>query len=288
MYPTKIPHFSNNKRLVYQAHIGDIPRRLFRARRFRYHRGVRHCCITNGYGRHFDKEQQQSGVSWGRLPDILDLDHPVYKPNLEMRRANPKFTVVFTFSNRHEPGRKINAKGPVAHRALLKPVAEEGVDVRIITGVKFEQSMAEKQRAHIVLDEVFSPYTHLSALEGAAAGACVLTNFDDYSVRDLCDSVGAPRDSYPFVRVTKLDVAKWILYFRDHPEETEERGRAARAWMEKYYDQRKLLKLYMEFYWTIFFACYQTCNACRWMPCSQPRRMTRCRCSAISMRDSGS
>jgi hypothetical protein len=247
-YPTKIPHWNGKKRLVYQAHIGDIPRRLFRPRRFTYNRAVRHACITNGYGRHFDREQQQSGVAWGRLPDILDLDHPVYRPNPELRRANPNFTVVFTYSNRHEPGGKINAKGPLAHRELLKPVAAEGVDVRIITGVKFEQSMAEKQRAHIVLDEVFSPYTHLSALEGAAAGACVLTSYDDYTIRDLCDSVGAPRSSYPFVRVTKQDVAKKILELRGRPDEVAEIGRAARAWMEQYYDHRKLLRMYLDFY----------------------------------------
>jgi hypothetical protein len=248
MYPTKLPHFASCKALVYHAHIGDIPRRLFKSCRFRYHKNVRHACISNGYGRHFDHEQKRSGVKWGRLPDILDLDHPVYQPNYEERAKNEKFTVVFTYSNNHEPGRKINAKGPVAHKKLLAPLKSEGVDVRLITKLKFEGSMAEKQRAHIVLDEVFSPYTHLSALEGAAAGSCVLTNFDDYTRDDLCRTLGAPPESYPFVRCNQNNVVKKIRHFRDNPEEAERIGRESRAWMEEYYDQRKLLKLYQEFY----------------------------------------
>lgn len=248
IYPTKLPNWESCKALVYHAHIGDIPQRIFRTRRVKYHHRVKHACITNGYGRHFDKEAKRSGVPWGRLPDIMDLDHPVYCPDWEARKRNDKFTVVFTYSNNHEPGRKINAKGPVAHKNILEPLKRQGVDVRLITKVKFEQSMAEKARAHIVLDEIFSPYTHLSALEGAAAGACVMTNYDAYTRDDLCNAVGAPVDSYPFVKVTPKTIVDKILYYRDHREEADQIGRAGRAWLEKYYGQRKLLQQYLEFY----------------------------------------
>ena len=247
-YPTLLPQFRAAKRLIYQAHIGDIPKRLFKSGRYRYHRGVKHACITNGYGRFFDREEKRSGVSWGRLPDILDLDHPVYRPDPELRAKNKKFTVVFTFSNRHEPGGKINAKAPVGHERLLAPLREEDVDVRILSKLEFEQSMSEKARAHIVLDEVFSPYTHLSALEGAATGTCVLTNYDEYTRNDLCEYLGAPVESYPFVRVTQKNVVDKIRELRDNPEEAERIGRESRAWMEEFYHHEKLLNRYLQFY----------------------------------------
>lgn len=247
-YPSLLPRFRSAKHLIYQAHIGDIPKRLFKTGKFRYNKLVKHACITNGYGRFFDKEERRSGIHWGRLPDILDLNHPNYQPNPTLRDKNDKFTVVFTFSNRHELDRKINAKSPIAHGDVLAPLKEEDVDVRLITKIEFEQSMEEKKRAHVVLDEIFSPYTHLSALEGAAVGSCVLTNYDDYTREDLCKTLGAPIDSYPFVKVTPATVVDKIRYLRDNPQEAERIGRESRAWMEEYYHHEKLLQLYLRFY----------------------------------------
>jgi glycosyltransferase involved in cell wall biosynthesis len=244
-YPTRLPGHEG-KILVYHAHIGDIPKRRFQNYKFAYNKHVRHACITNGYGRHFDQEQQRSGVTWGRLPDILDLEHPVYRPNYEKRPE--RFTVVFTFSNTAPRGAKINAKDPKAVERLLRPLREHGIAVNLVSRVKFEESMAVKQSAHIVLDEVFSPYTHLSALEGAAVGTCPMTSFDDYTVNELCDYVGSPRSDYPFVRVTPKTIVRKIRHFEKHRDEAEEIGRKAREWMERYYHPKRLLGFYEEFY----------------------------------------
>jgi hypothetical protein len=245
-YPTRITT-SKDKILVYQAHIGDIPKRLFRTRRVAYSSRVRHACITNGYGRKFDDEEKRSRVPWGRLPDILDLDHPVYRPDYSLKSADEEeLRVVFTFSNKREFGSKINAKSPKGTGQAIGQI--EDVNLSIVGGVSFELAMAMKRKAHIVLDEIFSPYTHLSALEGAAVGACVLVNYDDYTVKELCDYVGAPRDSYPFVRVTPQTVRRELHRFRDHKEEAIEIGKRSREWMEKYYHQTALLQKYLEFY----------------------------------------
>lgn len=243
-YPTRLSK-DPRKVLVYQAHIGDIPVRLFRANRVKYFAPVKHACITNGYGRHFDKEAQRSKVPWGRLADVIDIEHPLYRPNYSSR-TNERLRVVFTYSNTRAPGSKINAKCPDHTRALVQGV--KGVEFHWVTGVSFEESMAVKQAAHVVLDEVFSPYTHLSALEGAAVGACVLTSYDDYTVAELCDYVGAPHESYPFVRVTPQTLAAKIEELREDPQKAVEQGLKARAWIERYYHPRDLLRKYLEFY----------------------------------------
>jgi len=238
-YPAFDPSLLRSKKaLCYHAHIGNVQQRFFDNRRFSYqkHR-VGHAMITNGYGRHCKKE-------WGRLPDILDIHHPLYTPQYELRPK--KCRVVFTYSNKHEPNSRINAKCPAASKRLLEKV--DGVDFHWLHKVSFEESMVEKMASHIVLDELYSPYTHLSSLEGAAVGACVLVNYDQITVRELCDAVGAPRESYPFVKVTPKTVREKIEYFRDNPREREERGRAARDWMEKYYGPEKLLGQYLQFY----------------------------------------
>jgi hypothetical protein len=247
-YPIILIDKPNGKKLIYHAHIGDVPRRIFRSRRYAYSRYVKHACITNGYGRHFDVEERRANIVWGRLPDILDLDHPNYLPAYNLRSDPAKgLKVVFTFSNAREGG-KINAKCPVATKKLLLNPIMPGIQFRFISGVSFEVSMHVKREAHIVLDEIFSPYTHLGALEGAAVGACVLTSYDDITVKELCGFVGAPVSSYPFMNVTPRTIRSVLEKLRANPKEVTERGRAARAWMETYYDHRSLLKRYLEFY----------------------------------------
>jgi hypothetical protein len=99
-----------------------------------------------------------------------------------------------------------------------------------------------------VLDEIFSPYTHLSALEGAAVGACVLTSFDNYTITDLCKCVGAPIESYPFINVSPANIVKTIEHFKNNINEAIEVGKRAREWMLEYYSPEKLLNLYLKFY----------------------------------------
>lgn len=244
-YPTQLPPTGKKQPRVYHAHIGDIPTRFFARRVFRYDRGVRHACITNGYGHLFDVEEKRSGIKWGRLPDVLDINHPLLSPKPELRPEG-KFRVVFTFSNNYGLGHRINSKCPRETRDLLRGVA--GLDLRFVSNVPFALSMEEKQSAHVVLDELFSPYTHLSSLEGAAVGAAVLVNYDDYTRNDLCDYLGAPRESYPFVRVTPQTVRAELERLRDHPDECAELGRKGREWIERWYQPKALLERYLEFY----------------------------------------
>ncbi len=108
--------------------------------------------------------------------------------------------------------------------------------------------MALKKWGHVVLEEVFTPYLHLSALEGAIVGAAVLTNFDAYTRRELCHFVGSPEDEFPFYHVTPDTLPGTLKVMRDDPDLVAEWGRKAREWMLKYYDTERLLKRYLELY----------------------------------------
>jgi hypothetical protein len=255
-YPSMLPELASRRDvpMAYQAHIGDlvapagakrgVSGRMF-TRQVSYDKRVKHACITNGYGRHFDAEEQRARVKWGRLPDILELENPIYRAGSDRPETGP-LRVVFTYSNTAHHRAKINGKSPDEHKALVAGI--EGVDFRWVANVSFERSQDYKRWAHVVMDECFTPYTNLACLEGSAAGACVVVNADEYTVRDLCSYLDAPPESYPWIRVTPETLRPTIERLRDNPREAIERGRAGRAWMEKYYGTRRLLERFLEFY----------------------------------------
>jgi len=243
----------DGKVLVYHAHIGDLPMRLFhKNRKYTWDDRVKHVTITNGYGHLFDEDEVRSKGKhkWGRLPDILDLHHPAYRPEPELRKPINKgrVQVVYTYSNNRE-GNKLNAKRPVGHRKLMtSPTHIPGVKFTMVTNRPFEEAMAIKKKAHIVLEEVFTPYLHLSALEGAAVGAMVLTRSGAYVRKELSKYLGAPEKEWPFYQCTERNLREVLTMLAKNRDMVVEWGQKARNWMLKYYQPAALLKLYEEFY----------------------------------------
>lgn len=262
-YPTRLEarHQADlrGKTLVYHAHIGNIPMRFWspdkhpRNHKFPWMQDVRHAAITNGYGHLFDEHQERSGGKyvWGRLPDVLDLEHPTYQPlpvntHVDSGRADDgRLRVVYTYSNAVESG-KINAKRPKAHARLASSV--KGVEYVSCCNRPFEEAMDLKRSADVVLEEVFTPYLHLSALEGAAVGKCVVTKFNESTMRELNSVVGASADEWPFMYADENTLPDVLAHLRGNPDLVAAWGVRARRWMEKYYGAGKLLKIYERFY----------------------------------------
>ena len=238
-----------NKRLVFQAHIGSIPDNYFHMnRKFAWDKRVRHASIPNGYGRIFDKVTADSNGKrvWYRLSDVLDLSHPVYAPNNSLRfpMEYVPMKVVYTYSN-HREGSKINAKRPLGHMRLLK---QAKVNYEMCTGRSFEFAMALKKTAHVVLEEIFTPYLHLSALEGLAVGAMVLTNFDAYTKREVCEFLDASEREWPFYYVTPDTIVKELIKLKHEPEIVREYGKKGREWILKYHEPKRILEKFIRFY----------------------------------------
>lgn len=250
------------KRLVYQAHIGNIPERYFArvpGKFGGYDTEVFHTAITNGYGHLFDADEEKSKQKvrgrgappamrkWGRLPDVLDLHHPAFHPEPDMRPAwdADPLVVVYTYSNNRE-GNKINAKRPKGHIRLLHGI--KGIQLITAHGKPFEEAMALKKRAHVVLEEVFTPYLHLSALEGAGVGACVVTQFNRDTVRETSAAIGAPESAWPFVQANERTLARTITKLRDDRQTLRECAERASRWAWTYYTPERLLKKYLEAY----------------------------------------
>lgn len=254
-YPTRVEERIGvdlrGKRLIYHAHIGNIPERYFGPsgiKKFAWRKDTTHVGITNGYGHLFDEHERQSRgrCKWGRLPDILDLDHPVYLPDPSLRDGfDGPLRLCYTYSNNREDG-KINAKRPRAHMRLIGQV--KGVEATFIHGRSFEESMAVKKRCHVVIEECFTPYLHLSALEGAAAGAAVVTQFDDRTVEETSRAVGAPIQEWPFIHADQHTLPQVLRRLDADRDLLRAAAEKARAWMLKYYAAPKLLQKYLDVY----------------------------------------
>jgi hypothetical protein len=244
------------KIIVYHAHIGNIPARYWpcgnKDGKFPWRDDVAHVSITNGYGYMFDEHEKQSQgrCRWGRLPDILDIHHPTYHPSRYKRPSlNAKKLIIgYTYSNCREGGR-VNAKRPHGHSRLVSNIP--AVDYRTCSGRPFEEAMELKRSVHVVLEEVFTPYLHLSALEGAILGKCVVTNFDKRTMEDVNSALGAPAGEWPFVHATDQTLPRVIAELRDDRNRVREAGERGRAWMLRYYRPEILLEVYAEFYRSI-------------------------------------
>ncbi len=252
-YPTVLEGWKYDLRQkvkIYHAHIGNIPDRFFnpRGHRLKWRRDIAYAGITNGYGHLFNEDEKKNpGRTWGRLPDILDLDHPVYRqdPALYPDPNAEKLRVVYTYSNGREDG-KINAKRPKAHAKIFQTIP--GVEYVAVCGRPFEEAQAIKASAHVVLEECFTPYLHLSALEGAAMGKPVVTSFDSSTIMETSDAVGAPHGEWPFIKADSKSLRSVIEKLRDDRSLLALVGDRALRWMETYYTAPALLKKYEEFY----------------------------------------
>lgn len=252
-YPTQFEEHPwkvdlKGKILVYHAHIGSIPERYFRKNRnFHYDDRVKHVSIPNGYGRIFDVEEERACVKWGRLSDVLDLNHPTFRPSPGLRQPQvpPRLRVVYTYSN-HREGGKINAKRPRGHLQLVGKIRD--LNFETCSGRSIEESMGFKKSAHVVLEECYTPYIHLSALEGAAVGTMVVTNFDDYTRREVSAYLGAPEAEWPFYHVTPETLASTLEKLKLDPGMVTEWGRRGLEWMRTYYEPRRILEKYLALY----------------------------------------
>lgn len=233
------------KVLIYHAHIGDIPIRYFRSNVFLWDEDVKHCCITNGYGHLFDEYVNWEKKShWFRLPDVIDIHHPVFWRRSDSFRMKGRLHAVFTVSNCRE-GNKINAKKPRAHRKIFDRIP--GVSLRLVRNVSFEESVAEKRVADIVIEEIFSPYLHLSALEGAAVGTPVVTNWTKETEEEVCGSLGIA-EPLPFIRVDEDTIVRTLSKIVRSRKHLASAGEKQYQWMRKWYDPERLLGLYESLY----------------------------------------
>jgi len=178
------------------------------------------------------------------VPNIVPQDAPHYLPPTEPASTD----IVYTPTWYHSAWlSRWDTKGMPETVAMLQRLSDRlGCQVRCLQGSPLAEVMQEKRRAAIVIDELVTGSYHLSGLEGLSLGKPTLAYLDARTERVLRWISGA--DNSPFVNV-RLEDAEHVLagLLRDR-EAMREIGRAARAWIERYWTDRALVEHFAETY----------------------------------------
>lgn len=126
---------------------------------------------------------------------------------------------------------KKNLKGT---RFIKRVIEEIGVELEVIAGVSWRESIERKSKAHIFVDQVIPPDEigwhgglGKSGIEGMATGCLTMTSG---RFADERSSIPPP----PVVQVTREDFKDKLLHYITHDDEREMLAREQKRWVEKY------------------------------------------------------
>jgi glycosyl transferase family 2 len=179
---------------------------------------------------------------WTPIPNPVPLWEPEYQPGPKGERV----TICYTPSGKHDSYPKSHrlywhSKGYGPTMRLLDRLAQRfPLQLEVIRNqqISHAQSLAMKQRAHIVIDECVTGSYHRNSLEGLAAGTVVVNGFGLLpEVVDVVQRCLPEPADIPFVRAS-LDTLEKVLIdlIEQGPERLAEAGRTNRLWMERYWD----------------------------------------------------
>lgn len=177
------------------------------------------------------------------VPNIIPINDEEYKP-LKTNNDKPVIFYSYTFNNKGF-SKRWDTKGYPEVSKLLERFRDFANIVKI-TNTPFEQCLKLKRESDIVIDDIVTGSYHLTSLEALSQGkptAAYLDNRTQFILREL---TGAKE--LPFVNV-KLEEAKYVLEELCKDKKLrEEIGDYSRKWMEKYYNDKDLVKIYKKTY----------------------------------------
>lgn len=135
--------------------------------------------------------------------------------------------------------------------AVLASLADEGVcSVDTIEDVPYLECLRRKSRADLIVDEMVTGSYHLSGLEGLAQGKAVLGWLDARTQLVLREMTGA--NDLPWINSHLEDARAVLRRLLVDQDLLKALGRESRAWMETWYDDRILVRHYVNAYRDLF------------------------------------
>jgi hypothetical protein len=180
------------------------------------------------------------------IPYVIPHADPQYLP----LTADEKPIYDLFFSPTKSVGafeRRWDTKAAPETSAIIRGVAEQtGCSFNILTGRPLSEVLAVKRLSRIVIDDLATGSYHLTGLEGLSQGKPVLSFLDERSLRLLRYVSGS--DHCPFINVRLEDVEEVLLWLLAHPEECDVIGRDGREWMLTYWNEKKMIKNFVQAY----------------------------------------
>lgn len=177
------------------------------------------------------------------VPNIVPINDEDYKP-LNMNNEKPIIFYSYTYNNSGFSSRWSTKGYPEVSELLneFKNIA----NIQKITNTPFFECLKLKRQSDIVIDDIITGSYHLTSLEALSQGKPVLSYLDNRTQYILRELTGA--EELPFVNV-KVEEAKYVLKeLCENKKLRDEIGAYSRRWMEKYYNDKDLIKIYVQVY----------------------------------------
>lgn len=177
------------------------------------------------------------------IPNIVPINDEDYRP-LNMNNEKPIIFYSYTFNNSGFSSRW-DTKGYSEVSNLLNEF-KNIANIQKITNAPFFECLKLKRQSDIVIDDIMTGNYHLTSLEALSQGKPVLSYLDNRTQYILRELTGA--EELPFVNV-KVEEAKYVLKeLCENKKLRDEIGAYSRRWMEKYYNDKDLIKIYVQVY----------------------------------------
>ena len=178
------------------------------------------------------------------VPNIIPQDSTTYSPGDEPISNDIFFSPTSTFSAWDN---RWNTKGTPETLKLMKQVARKtGCTIKCMTDSTFQEAIAGKRKARVVMDDLITGSYHLSGLEGLSLGKPVFSFLDDRTQRVLREI--AMTEVCPFINLRLEDSFDVLVHLVAHPEEAAAIGKVSREWIERYWSDHILVQHFIDVY----------------------------------------
>jgi hypothetical protein len=190
------------------------------------------------------------------VPNMIDIWAPQYCPG-----PKPADRVKIFYSWAFDSKKGWGRKGSQETMKILQQIQKRYpgfVQLDVLTNAPYEKCLAEKRDAHICIDECVTGSYHLQSLEGCSVGAATINNLSRPVLKNM--QAVSQTSSHPFVCSDISGLFDLLCDLIEHPDKLFQLGQRARAWMEKYWDPRTLVNLYLKHYEKLLTLKPQTCQ----------------------------
>lgn len=171
------------------------------------------------------------------LPNCISIDDPTFMP----AEKPEELVIVYTPTSRSQkPGDWAN-KGYNETVTALRRIERDyrgQVRVFLLQNRPYEEVMAVRRRAHIVIDECATGSYHTTTLEGLSCGAATICRIDDLTQEALNRLLPGKQVRLPVLNTTLIELEERLRVLVENRATTEEIGASSRAWMQTNYSER--------------------------------------------------
>jgi len=180
------------------------------------------------------------------VPNLIDIWDDIYTANLE-NKSKDVIKIFFSWAS--------NIKGTWSDKAVdsviailnrIKAERKGSVHIVTLTNTSYNKCIEEKRKADIVIGDCNTGSYHLSSLEGCAVGALTLNNSDSITLKYMRSVSNI--STHPFVLTDVNNLYNKIMFYLDHRAKLMAEQLRSRNWMEKFWDPKKLVTLFISKY----------------------------------------